>query len=187
MAATWRPCPRVRRRDAPGVARRLRVPRGWRVELVALTGSRLVRLLDGGGDVHVGVVREAELTVLGGDDMLGTLERRELPEASRRSRSSTPRRSTAGALGAAGPGPSAGPGPQHHLRAQPLGSACTRARLSTCMSWCSTRSGPSCSSRTPRDGARSGRARRSPPAAMRRGLCPSPSWPSCWAPAGRWR
>jgi 2-dehydro-3-deoxy-D-arabinonate dehydratase len=51
------------------------------VELVTLTGSRLVRVRDGGGDVHVGVVREAELTVLDGDDMLGTLERGELPEA----------------------------------------------------------------------------------------------------------
>ena len=40
-----------------------------------------MRVRDGGGDVHVGVVREAELTVLGGDDMLGTLERGELPEA----------------------------------------------------------------------------------------------------------
>ncbi|HEY1518880.1 MAG TPA: fumarylacetoacetate hydrolase family protein [Solirubrobacteraceae bacterium] len=51
------------------------------MELVTLTGSRLVRVRDGGGDVHVGVVREAELTVLDGDDMLGTLERGELPEA----------------------------------------------------------------------------------------------------------
>ena len=51
------------------------------MEVVTLTGSRLVRVRDGGGDVHVGVVREAELTVLGGDDMLGTLERGEVSDA----------------------------------------------------------------------------------------------------------
>lgn len=47
----------------------------------ALAGARLVRVRDGGGDVHVGVVRAGELTVLDGDDMLGTLERGELPDA----------------------------------------------------------------------------------------------------------
>ena len=51
------------------------------MELTALTGARLVRVRGGDRDVHVGVVREAELTVLDGDDMLGTLERGELPDA----------------------------------------------------------------------------------------------------------
>jgi 2-dehydro-3-deoxy-D-arabinonate dehydratase len=50
------------------------------VELATLTGSRLVRVCDGGGSVHVGVVREAELSVVDGEDILGTLERGELPE-----------------------------------------------------------------------------------------------------------
>ena len=45
------------------------------MELVTLIGSRLVRVRDGDGQVHVGVVRDAELTVLNDDDMLGTLER----------------------------------------------------------------------------------------------------------------
>ena len=49
--------------------------------LSALAGARLVRVRDGRGDVHVGVVGEAELTVLDGDDMLGTLERGELADA----------------------------------------------------------------------------------------------------------
>jgi 2-dehydro-3-deoxy-D-arabinonate dehydratase len=44
------------------------------VELATLTGSRLVRVRDGDGTVHVGVVREAELAVLASDDMLETLE-----------------------------------------------------------------------------------------------------------------
>ncbi len=48
---------------------------------MALTGERLVRVRDGDGTVHVGVVREAELTVLDGDDMPATLERGELPDA----------------------------------------------------------------------------------------------------------
>ena len=47
--------------------------------LTTLAGTRLVRVR-GGSDVHVGVVREAELIVLDGDDMLGTLERGELPD-----------------------------------------------------------------------------------------------------------
>ena len=51
------------------------------MELTTLTGARLVRVRGGDRDVHVGVVREAELTVLDGDDMLGTLERGELPDA----------------------------------------------------------------------------------------------------------
>jgi len=51
------------------------------VALTTLTGGRLVRVRDGGGQAHVGVVREAELTVLGGDDMLGVLERGELSDA----------------------------------------------------------------------------------------------------------
>jgi 2-dehydro-3-deoxy-D-arabinonate dehydratase len=51
------------------------------MELTTLTGARLVRVRAGGGDIHVGVVREAEMTVLGGDDMLGVLERGELPDA----------------------------------------------------------------------------------------------------------
>ncbi|MBV8219856.1 MAG: fumarylacetoacetate hydrolase family protein [Solirubrobacterales bacterium] len=50
------------------------------MELTTLTGARLVRVRDG-GDVHVGVVREAELTVLEGDDMLAVLERGELADA----------------------------------------------------------------------------------------------------------
>jgi 2-dehydro-3-deoxy-D-arabinonate dehydratase len=45
------------------------------MELVTLVGSRLVRVRDGAGQVHVGIVREGELTVLNDDDMLGTLER----------------------------------------------------------------------------------------------------------------
>lgn len=48
---------------------------------MALTGERLVRVLDRDGVVHVGVVREGEVTVLAGDDMLATLERGELPAA----------------------------------------------------------------------------------------------------------
>jgi 2-dehydro-3-deoxy-D-arabinonate dehydratase len=48
---------------------------------MALTGARLVRVRDGEETVHVGVVREAELTVLAGDDMLATLERGALPDA----------------------------------------------------------------------------------------------------------
>ncbi len=51
------------------------------MELTTVTGARLVRVCGGDRDVHVGVVREAELTVLDGDDMLGTLERGELPDA----------------------------------------------------------------------------------------------------------
>ena len=51
------------------------------MELTTLTGARLVRVRGAGGDIHVGVVREAELTVLGGDDMLGVLERGDLPDA----------------------------------------------------------------------------------------------------------
>ncbi len=49
------------------------------MEIGTLVGSRLVRVRDGRGRVHVGLVREAELTVLNGDDMIGTLERDVLP------------------------------------------------------------------------------------------------------------
>jgi 2-dehydro-3-deoxy-D-arabinonate dehydratase len=46
----------------------------------SLIGARLVRLRDGGGRVHVAVVRDHELRVLGADDIVGILERGELPE-----------------------------------------------------------------------------------------------------------
>jgi 2-dehydro-3-deoxy-D-arabinonate dehydratase len=51
---------------------------------MALSGVRLVRVRDGGdGGVHVAVMRdgEGELRILPTDDMLGTLEGGELPEA----------------------------------------------------------------------------------------------------------
>ena len=66
------------------------------MELGTLVGSRLVRVRDGRrARCTSAVVREAELTVLNSDDMLGTLERGVLPgAASRRSRSSTTRRSS---------------------------------------------------------------------------------------------
>lgn len=50
------------------------------MELATLTGSRLVRVRGGNHAVHVGVIREAELAVLAGDDMLGTLEAGTAPE-----------------------------------------------------------------------------------------------------------
>jgi 2-dehydro-3-deoxy-D-arabinonate dehydratase len=46
----------------------------------SLIGARLVRLRDGDGGVHVAAAGEHELSVLDTDDMLGTLERGELPE-----------------------------------------------------------------------------------------------------------
>jgi 2-dehydro-3-deoxy-D-arabinonate dehydratase len=50
----------------------------------SIIGARLVRLRDGGPDrdgrVHVAVARDGELCVLATDDMLGTLERGELPQ-----------------------------------------------------------------------------------------------------------
>jgi 2-dehydro-3-deoxy-D-arabinonate dehydratase len=46
----------------------------------SLIGARLVRLRDAGGRVHVAVVRDHELRVLGADDIVGILERGELPE-----------------------------------------------------------------------------------------------------------
>ena len=55
-------------------------PGGGALGVATLTGSRLVRVRDGTGHAHVGVVREAGLTVLDGDDMLGTLERGVLPD-----------------------------------------------------------------------------------------------------------
>jgi 2-dehydro-3-deoxy-D-arabinonate dehydratase len=51
------------------------------VALGSLTGQRLVRVRDGGGRTHVGVVRDAELHVLASDDILATLTRAELPDA----------------------------------------------------------------------------------------------------------
>jgi 2-dehydro-3-deoxy-D-arabinonate dehydratase len=50
------------------------------VELATLTGSRLVRVRDGDGVIHVGVVREAELSLLATDDVLGTLQAGTAPE-----------------------------------------------------------------------------------------------------------
>lgn len=47
---------------------------------MALTGTRLARLRDRDGNVHVAVVRDGELGVLASGDMLETLERGELPE-----------------------------------------------------------------------------------------------------------
>jgi 2-dehydro-3-deoxy-D-arabinonate dehydratase len=49
----------------------------------SLIGARLVRVRDGDGRVHVAVARDGELSVLASDDMLGTLERGELPEPAR--------------------------------------------------------------------------------------------------------
>lgn len=46
----------------------------------SLVGARLVRLRDGEGNVRLAVARDGELSVLRSDDMLGTLERGELPE-----------------------------------------------------------------------------------------------------------
>ncbi len=51
------------------------------MELSTLVGSRLVRVRDATGDMHVAVAREAELTILSSDDMLGTLEGGELTGA----------------------------------------------------------------------------------------------------------
>jgi 2-dehydro-3-deoxy-D-arabinonate dehydratase len=48
---------------------------------VGLTGSRLVRVSDADGRVHVGVVVGDELSVLPTDDMLGILRTGELPDA----------------------------------------------------------------------------------------------------------
>jgi 2-dehydro-3-deoxy-D-arabinonate dehydratase len=48
----------------------------------SLIGARLVRLRDGDGNVRVAHARDGELSVLASDDMLGTLERGELPEPS---------------------------------------------------------------------------------------------------------
>jgi len=48
------------------------------VELAKLSGARLARVRGETGNVHVGVIREGELTVLDGDDMLATLERGEI-------------------------------------------------------------------------------------------------------------
>jgi 2-dehydro-3-deoxy-D-arabinonate dehydratase len=45
----------------------------------SLVGSRLVRLRDGDGRVHVAVAGDRELGLLGTGDMLAVLERRELP------------------------------------------------------------------------------------------------------------
>lgn len=47
---------------------------------MALTGTRLLRVRDGDGNAHVAVARDDELDVLASDDMLGILERGELPE-----------------------------------------------------------------------------------------------------------
>jgi 2-dehydro-3-deoxy-D-arabinonate dehydratase len=47
----------------------------------SLVGARLVRVRDGDGRVRVAVARDGVLSVLATDDMLGTLERGELPEA----------------------------------------------------------------------------------------------------------
>lgn len=47
----------------------------------SLVGARLVRVRDGDGRVRVAVARDGVLSVLASDDMLGTLERGELPEA----------------------------------------------------------------------------------------------------------
>jgi 2-dehydro-3-deoxy-D-arabinonate dehydratase len=49
----------------------------------SLIGARLVRVRDGYGRVHVAVAGDGELSVLARDDMLGTLERGELPEPGR--------------------------------------------------------------------------------------------------------
>ena len=48
---------------------------------MALTGERLVRLRDPDGEVRVAAARDGELIVLATGDMLATLERDELPDA----------------------------------------------------------------------------------------------------------
>lgn len=48
---------------------------------MALSGQRLVRLRDPDGNIRVGVTRDGELSVLATGDMLATLERGEVPEA----------------------------------------------------------------------------------------------------------
>ena len=178
--------PWVQHRDASRIARRVRVPRRRRVELVTLIGSRLVRVRDGDGDVHVGVVREAELTVLNDDDMLGTLERGELPDALETVPvldAETTR--AARAVGAAGSGARARDlGRGRHLRAQPLGSHAREQGRRRVRARVRRGAARAVLEGRRRDGARSDRARRSPRAATRRGRCPSPSWPWCWAPAG---
>lgn len=50
------------------------------MELTTLTGSRLVRVRDGNHAVHVGVIRQAELSVMASDDMLGMLQAGTAPE-----------------------------------------------------------------------------------------------------------
>ncbi len=50
----------------------------------SLAGLRLLRVRDGSGRVRVGVARDDELSVLATDDMVGTLQRGELPEVVQR-------------------------------------------------------------------------------------------------------
>jgi 2-dehydro-3-deoxy-D-arabinonate dehydratase len=46
----------------------------------SLAGKRLLRVRDSAGRVHVGVIRDGELSVLATDDIVGTLQRGELAE-----------------------------------------------------------------------------------------------------------